>query len=120
MIDTQELKRAIASGFRPLPGRCLVEFDTPPSKTSSGLLHIPDSAQEKRLLTHSRGSTVYGDSTWLGTVLAISPRRNPKTGLVQEEEVSSGDRVLVALLQEEMSQSIVVTRIERLWAKATF
>lgn len=116
-FDTEALKLAMSRGFRPLPGRCVVEFDKPPSM--SDLLHIPEVAQEKRLMTHARGSVVSGDATWVGTILAISPRKHPKTGLVQVEEVSQGDRVLVALLQEEMNQSVVVTRIERLWAKTT-
>lgn len=116
MIDTQELRRALERGFRPLPGRCVVEFDTPPSLTPSGL-HIPAVAQEKRLMNQVRGSQVSGDATWVGTVLAITPRRHPETGLVQTEEVSAGDRVIVALLQYEMNQEVVVTRIERLWAK---
>ena len=113
MIDPQLLFRAFSSGFSPLPGKCLIELDTIP--TMSGLLHIPDSARELRTLSHAKGKTVYGDSSWTGKVLAMTPLSHYPKGF-QREDFRVGDRVLILLLEEELNQKMIVTLNTRVYA----
>lgn len=113
MIDPQFLSRAFESGFRPLPGKCLIELDTIP--TMSGLLHIPDSARELRVMGHAKGKTVYGDSSWTGTVKAMTPLAHRPKGF-QPEDFRVGDRVLILLIEEDLNQKMIVTRNTRVYA----
>jgi hypothetical protein len=116
MIDPQLLIRAFESGFSPLPGKCVIELDTIP--TMSGLLHIPDSARELRTMSHSRGKTVHGDSSWTGTVKAMTPLvHRPKS--FQPEDFKTGDRVLILLLEEDLNQKMIVTQNTRVYAVLT-
>lgn len=84
--------KAIMKSIRPLHDRVLVERDKSEKKTASGLLHIPDSAQEKMLT---------------GTVLATGPGRHLASGHFVEISVKRGDRVLFARYagQEDRSDS---------------
>jgi hypothetical protein len=113
MIDPQLLSRAFSSGFYPLPGKCLIELDSIP--TMSGLLHIPDSARELRLFSEVKGKTVHGDSSWTGTVLAMTPLNHRPKGF-QPEDFKVGDRVLILLLQEDLNQKMIVTANTRVYA----
>lgn len=117
MIDPQLLSRAFESGFRPISGKCVIELDTIP--TMSGLLHIPDSARELKEMSHVRGKSVYGDSAWSGKVIAVSPRRNQKTGEFINEDFQPGDRVWFLLLTEDLNQKIIVTLNTRVYAVQT-
>ena len=117
MIDPQTLRRAFESGFSPLPGKCLIEFDDIP--TMSGLLHLPDSARGLKEFTHARGERVYGDTSWTGTVLSVTPRRSQKTGALLPESFSPGDRVIFLLLKEDLNQKIIVTTNTRICAVLT-
>jgi len=113
MIDPQLLSRAFESGFSPLPGKCLIELDSIP--TMSGLFHIPDSARELRMTTHSTGKTLHGDSSWTGVVRAMTPlKHRPKR--FQPEDFKTGDRVLILLLQEDLNQKMIVTANTRVYA----
>lgn len=116
MIDPQLLSRAFSSGFSPLPGKCLIELDSIP--TMSGLLHIPDSARELRTMSHVKGKTVYGDSSWPGTVLAMTPRGHYEKGY-QREDFKTGDQVLILLLEEDLNQKMIVTTNTRVYAVLT-
>ena len=113
MIDHQTLIDAVERGFYPLPGRCLIELDTIP--TMSGLLHIPDSVQELRLMSQVKGKTVHGDSSWTGVVLAMTPRGHYGKGY-QREDFKPGDRVLILLLEEDLNQKMIVTANTRVYA----
>lgn len=113
MIDPQYLANAFERGFRPLPGKCVIELDTIP--TMSGLLHIPDSARELRLMSHARGKTVHGDSSWTGVVRAMTPRGHYGKGF-QPEDFKPGDRVLILLLEEDLNQKMIVTQNTRVYA----
>ena len=113
MIDPQLLVRAFSSGFSPLPGKCLIELDTIP--TMSGLLHVPDSARELHTMSHSRGKTVHGDSSWTGKVLVMTPLSHYPKGF-QREDFNVGDRVLILLLEEDLNQKMIVTRNTRVYA----
>lgn len=62
---------------RPLGDRVIVEREKPPEKI--GLIHIPDSAQEK---------------TQRGKVLAVGPGRLTESGMRIEPVVKKGDRVI--------------------------
>ena len=84
----------------------------------SGLLHIPDSARELRTLSHAKGKTVYGDSSWTGTVLAMTLRGHYEKGY-QREDFKTGDRVLVLLLEEDLNQKMIVTQNTRVYAVFT-
>ena len=83
--------------------------------TMSGLLHLPESSQELRLLSHSKGKTVYGDSSWTGTVKAMTPLKHRPKGF-QPEDFKVGDRVLILLLEEDLNQKIIVTQNTRVYA----
>lgn len=117
MIDPQSLRNALSQGFVPLPGRCVIELDSIP--TMAGLLHIPDSARELKEMSHVRGKSVYGDSAWSGKVIAVSPRRNQKTGEFNNEDFQPGDRVWFLLLTEDLNQKIIVTLNTRVYAVQT-
>lgn len=115
MIDPQALRNALALGFRPLPGRCLIEMDTIP--TMAGLLHVPDSARELRTMSHVKGKTVYGDSSWTGKVLSMTPRRRPEwPSDIPTEDFSVGDKVLILLLEEDLNQEVICTHNTRVYA----
>jgi len=114
MIDPQTLIKAFESGFRPLPGKVLIECDSVP--TMAGLLHLPESTQELRSMTHVQAGSVYGDTSWTGKVLAVTPRRNERTGEFIEEDFQPGDRVWFMLLNEDMNQKVIVTTITRIIA----
>lgn len=114
MIDPQALIDAFNRGFHPLPGRCLIEMDKVPSK--SDLLHIPETAQELRLLKEVKSGSVWGDISFTGIVRAVTPRRNPKTGELLTEDFYPGDRVVVMLLVEDFNQKMIVTLNTRIYA----
>ena len=114
MIDPQALLDAIERGFRPLPGRCVIEMDSVPSMIGS--LHVPESAQEMRLLKETDGKSVFGDSSYTGKVVAVTSRRSDTTGEFIPEDFCTGDKVLVMLLVEDMNQKIIVTRNTRVYA----
>ena len=116
MIDPQLFSRAFESGFRPLPGKCLIELDSIP--TMSGLLHLPESSQELRTMSHAKGKTVYGDSSWTGRVLAMTPLTHRPKGF-QPEDFKTGDRVLILLLEEDLNQKMIVTQNTRVYAVLT-
>lgn len=82
----------------------------------AGLLHIPDSARELKEMSHVRGKSVYGDSAWSGQVIAVSPRRNQKTGEFDNEDFQPGDRVWFLLLTEDLNQKVIVTLNTRVYA----
>ena len=81
----------------------------------SGLLHIPDSARELRTMSHAKGKTVYGDSSWTGRVLAMTPLTHRPKGF-QPEDFKTGDRVLILLLEEDLNQKMIVTKNTRVYA----
>lgn len=114
MIDPHTLRRAFQSGFSPLPGRCLIELDTVP--TMVGTLHVPESAQELRLINSVQAGSVYGDTSWTGRVLAMTPRKNDRTGHTVTEDFRTGDRVCFLLLNEDMDQKLIMSRVERMLA----
>jgi hypothetical protein len=70
-----------------------------------GTLHIPGTVQKK--------ST--GDILWPGTVVKISPR-NPSHPDYQPEQVRDGDRVLVALMMDDVEREVIITLNTRIWA----
>ncbi len=113
MIDPQALQNALDSGFRPTSGKCVIELDTIP--TMAGLLHIPDSARELRTMSHAKGKTVYGDSSWTGTVRAMTPLKHRPRGF-QPEDFKVGDRVLILLTEEDLNKKMIVTANTRVYA----
>lgn len=116
MIDPQALLDAVEHSFRPISGKCVIELDTIP--TMSGLLHLPESSQELRLLSHSKGKTVYGDSSWTGTVKAMTPLKHRLKGF-QPEDFKVGDRVLILLIEEDLNQKMIITQNTRVYAVLT-
>jgi co-chaperonin GroES (HSP10) len=114
MIDPAQLISALASGFVPLHGKCIIELEEVP--TMAGLLHIPDTARERRLYSQVTGKTASGDVACPGKVLAMTPRKNPETGELIEELFSTGDTVWVMLLMEDLNQKAICTRNERVYA----
>lgn len=91
---------------KPLPGRCVIEFDPFPEKIGS--LFIPETAKEQDPLQ---------DPMWPATVLAMTPRRDPKTGEPRQEQFQVGDRVLLALRGQDLNQQLVATHNTRVWCK---
>lgn len=102
MTNTDSLTLADVARISPLPGRCFIQLDRP--ATMSDLIHIPDTAQKKDT----------GDILWPGTVLKLTPR-NPHDPDYQQEEVGDGDKVLVALLLEDVERRVILTRNTRIW-----
>jgi co-chaperonin GroES (HSP10) len=101
MTDKELLK-----SVKPLPGKCIIEFDPFPDKIGS--LFIPDVAREQRAMS---------DPVWPATVLAVTPRRNQTTGEPMEECFKAGDRVYVALLMQDLNAGIIATQSTRVWAR---
>lgn len=104
-MNTSTLTLSDVAHISPLPGRSIIHLDHPATMSDLGLLHIPDSAQKK--------ST--GDILWPGTVLKISPRKESHPDY-QPEQVGDGDRVLVALMMDDVGREIIVTLNTRIWA----
>lgn len=114
MINSQLLQYAVShQGFRPLSGRCVIKLDETP--TMAGLLHIPDSARGLRAISEVKGGSVYGDTAYMGEVLAMTPRKN-KSGEWKEEQFKTGDKVWVMLLMKDLDEQIICTRVERVYA----
>lgn len=112
MIDPAQLVSALASGFIPLPGKCIIEWDTIP--TMAGLIHIPQTAQRRGL--EVRGKSVSGDVAAPGRVLAMTPTRSRTTGELLLEDFKTGDRVWVMLLASDMDKKVVCTLNTRVYA----
>jgi hypothetical protein len=103
-----------AQGFVPLPGRCVILLDQPPSKI--GLVHIPDSAKVQAV-------KAYG---YLGKVLAVNPLGEWRKyyyqhttsvgssvkghGRVNEVDFKVGDRVAVGLHMDDLTEEVVWAR----------
>ncbi len=103
MIRTDSLAVADVARISPLPGRCIIHLDRP--ATMSDVIHIPDSAQKKKT----------SDILWPGTVLKITPRGEDHPHY-QPEQVRDGDRVLVALMVDDVEKEIIITLNTRIWA----
>ena len=105
MIRTDALTLDDVARISPLPGRSIIHLDRPPTMSDLGLLHLPGTAQKK--------ST--GDILWPGTVVKISPRKEHHPDY-QPEEVGDGDRVLVALMLDDVEREVIITLNTRIWA----
>lgn len=97
----------ISAGWRPMPGRCIIHLDPVPSLI--GLIHVPDSAREKRIT----------DIAWTGTVMAVSGILHRHVDPDDEGErvhywkdtgFSAGDRVILNLYAEDLDHSVIITR----------
>ena len=93
--------------YRPLPGHCVIYFDSPPSM--SGLIHIPETSRKGAQLLNQ-------DKAWSGVVLHMTPRGNPKTGLPDYEDFEIGDRVITLLTLLDLDQSVISTLNTRIYA----
>ena len=102
MIRTDSLMVEDVARISPLPGRSIIQLDKP--ATMSDLIHIPDSAQNKS----------DNDILWPGTVLKISPRKESHPDY-QPEQVEGGDRVLVALMLDDVEREVIITLNTRIW-----
>ena len=102
-MNTSTLTASDVSRISPLPGRVIIHLDRP--ATMSDLIHIPDTAQKKKTT----------DILWPGTILKITPRPEHHPHY-QPEQVGDGDRVLVALLLEDVEKEIIITLNTRIWA----
>lgn len=69
-------------------------------------------------MSHVKGKTVYGDSSWTGTVKAMTPYTHYQKGF-QREDFKTGDRVLILLLEEDLNQKMIVTQNTRVYAVLT-
>lgn len=107
-MNTGTLTLSDVARISPLPGRAIIHLDKPPTMSDLGLLHLPGTAQKK--------ST--GDILWPGTVLKISPRKESHPDY-QPEQVEGGDRVLVALMMDDVEREVIITLNTRIWAGLT-
>ena len=105
MIDTNVLTHEDVARISPLPGRAIIQLDAPDTMYNS-LIHLPGTAQKKS----------DKDVLWTGTVLKITPR-NEHHPDYQPEEVEAGDRVLVALMLDDVGKEITITLNTRIWAE---
>jgi hypothetical protein len=94
----------ILRNLRPTAGRCVIELDSPDATVNG--LHVPESAQKRRV----------EDIAFWGTVLAMTPRRNPKTGELTTELFGAGDRVWVLGRAEDLDKSLIVADNSRVYA----
>lgn len=101
-MNTNSLTPSDVAFITPLPGRCIIQLDRP--ATMSDLIHLPDSAQKK---TDS-------DILWPGTILKITGRKKEDPDY-QPEQVGEGDRVLVALMMDDIERQVILTRNTRIW-----
>lgn len=105
MIRTDSLTVEDAARISPLPGRSIIQLDKPATMSDLGLLHLPGTAQKKS----------DRDILWQGTVLKISPRKESHPDY-QPEQVEGGDRVLVALMMDDVEREVIITLNTRIWA----
>jgi|SRR5271168_1441784 len=100
-----EFDALTTQGFVPLPGRCVILLDQPPSKV--GLIHIPDSAKVQAV-------KAYG---YLGKVLAVEPgytehrhKKLPSYRTRRPEQFKVGDRVAVGLHADDLTEEVIWAR----------
>lgn len=96
-------------GYRPLAGRCVIRMDTLPSKTQSGLLHVPDAAQYLKMDQQNQ------NKSYTGVVLAMTRGKSPKTGREIEEDFRVGDHVFVMLAMEDLDRPVISTLNTRVY-----
>lgn len=106
-MNTAHLTLSDVARISPLPGRAIIQLDAPDTMYHA-LIHLPSTTQKKS----------DKDVLWPGTVLKIMPR-NESHPHYQPEEVEAGDRVLVALLLEDVGKEITITLNTRIWAGLT-
>jgi len=104
-MNTSTLTLADAARISPLPGRSIIHLDKPATMSDLGTLHLPGMAQKK-------GTS---DILWPGTILKISPRKEHHPDY-QPEQVEDGDRVLVALMLDDVEREVIITLNTRIWA----
>ena len=106
-----EWKKLESDGFHPLPGRCVIQLDAPPttSGTGPGTIHIPQSAQLHEVKA----------SGYTGTVLAVNPlgewKRDKTTfdSLCRERDgakFKAGDRVVLGIHADELREEVIWAR----------
>lgn len=100
---------------RPLPGRVLLELDAP--LTMDGLLHIPQTAQERtperdHLLPARIIAIGYGEY-WETDSATSKLKRFPGLRL---DDVTPGDRVLYHPLLQDLDKRFLLTSVTRLEA----
>lgn len=99
-----QINHDVLRNLRPCAGRCVIELDAPDAM--AGGLHVPDVAQVRKV----------ADIAFWGTVLAMTPRRNPKTGELTSELFGAGDRVWVMGRTEDLDKTLIVTDNTRVYA----
>lgn len=109
MTLTPDLARTmISAGWRPLPGRSIIALDSVP--TMSGLIHIPESAQQIEIK----------DAVWPGRVLTISPKWKHEGNthyVVNTDDIHQGAHVLLLLRAEDMDRPVIITDNTRIVAE---
>lgn len=96
-----------AESIRLMPGNCLVRIERKANK--EGSFFVPDTVRDLSL--------AHRDLAYFGTVLAMSPRRDDKTGRRQREDFGVGDRIWLMLLEEDLGKDVVLTKNTRVYAE---
>jgi hypothetical protein len=108
-MKLSEWQQLSTDGFTPLPGRCIIHLDRPSAMSTSGTIHIPDSARVQDVKA----------TGYMGTVLAVNPlgewKRDKTTfdslcWLKDAAQFKAGDRVLVGLHMDDLTEEVVVAR----------
>ena len=104
-MTLESAKAAIAAGWRPMPGRCIIHLDRLPDKVGS--IHIPDASCD-----HTIASVCA-----TGTVLAVTCKPNCKTdrkshvpGIECDTDFIVGDHILLNLYASDLDHTIIITR----------
>lgn len=103
-IERMQVHQDQVQRITPLPGKCIIEWDTLPEKIGS--LFIPESARarENRVM----------EPLHTGTVLKMTPAVSPSG--VPMDDFKAGDKVLVACTLEDLQDKISITQNNRVRA----
>jgi hypothetical protein len=107
-----EWERLSAEGFTPLPGRCVIHLDAPP--TVSGSIVLPDSTRVQDVKgTGHMGTVLAMETNWEYQKHSVEkfgeirwrPDNDPERG-----GFKVGDRVAVGIHADELTEQVVFAR----------
>lgn len=93
--------------WRPLKGKCIIQLDEP---VAIGSIVIPEAYRGARL-DMSKDIRKHTDSVYPGTCVKVTPRDG-----WDAEGFKDGDRVLVALLGQDLGKNVIMTDNRRVYA----